>query len=292
MTAPIQRIEISFPKGTELRPGTCTVCGCQDRQACPDGCSWVEPLHVVCSACLDKAFDSVTAQKVREIIGKKDPPPLVLARDEDSGKIVQVVATANVDRILREKAKARGEKAETTSDARHAASQKREREKDKLRVEATKRVKALLNTKIEKACEQGEMPPKLLEIILRGAIQSTWHEAHVAALELRGLVEKDKKGGDRRRLSADETLEAQVDKLSYGQRAGLLVELLLARDEPRKHCDAGDIWAMALKQFRIDYGDVEKQILAEEKAKKAGNTAAAPVAKASTPKAKKRGGRR
>ena len=32
-------------------PGVCRKCGCTDEQACPEGCSWVDKKHTLCSAC-------------------------------------------------------------------------------------------------------------------------------------------------------------------------------------------------------------------------------------------------
>lgn len=34
--------------------GTCSVCGCTDGKACPEGCSWVNEEHTLCSACAEK----------------------------------------------------------------------------------------------------------------------------------------------------------------------------------------------------------------------------------------------
>lgn len=33
--------------------GQCILCGCTDERACPDGCSWVDKDHTICSACAD-----------------------------------------------------------------------------------------------------------------------------------------------------------------------------------------------------------------------------------------------
>lgn len=35
-----------------LQAGTCRSCGCTDEAACVGGCSWVDPLHTLCSACV------------------------------------------------------------------------------------------------------------------------------------------------------------------------------------------------------------------------------------------------
>lgn len=39
--------------GLILLPGTCSRCGCTDAEACPDGCSWVDAEHTLCSACAE-----------------------------------------------------------------------------------------------------------------------------------------------------------------------------------------------------------------------------------------------
>jgi hypothetical protein len=36
------------------QPGCCHVCGCTDRYACPEGCSWVNRRNTLCSRCLER----------------------------------------------------------------------------------------------------------------------------------------------------------------------------------------------------------------------------------------------
>jgi hypothetical protein len=43
----------------EPRPGTCRVCGCTDDHACPEGCSWVDRDHTLCSACEGRPSDVI-----------------------------------------------------------------------------------------------------------------------------------------------------------------------------------------------------------------------------------------
>lgn len=43
--------------GLILLPGTCSVCGCSDAEACEGGCSWVDEDHTLCSACADPDDD-------------------------------------------------------------------------------------------------------------------------------------------------------------------------------------------------------------------------------------------
>ena len=39
-------------------PGVCCVCGCEQDNACEEGCEWVNAEHTLCSACLAKiAYD-------------------------------------------------------------------------------------------------------------------------------------------------------------------------------------------------------------------------------------------
>lgn len=38
--------------GAELEAGVCRSCGCTDARACEGGCSWVDPSHTLCSACV------------------------------------------------------------------------------------------------------------------------------------------------------------------------------------------------------------------------------------------------
>lgn len=55
----IVAIEFHFPAGTKAKRGTCMGCGCRDDRACHGGCFWIDPSHLVCSACLDSALDAI-----------------------------------------------------------------------------------------------------------------------------------------------------------------------------------------------------------------------------------------
>ena len=41
------------PRAKQTPVDTCKVCGCTDDDPCEDGCSWVEDLHTLCSACVE-----------------------------------------------------------------------------------------------------------------------------------------------------------------------------------------------------------------------------------------------
>lgn len=59
MPAPVLRLEFHFPAGTKHAPGTCIACGCRDERACEGGCFWIDPSHLICSACVALALDAV-----------------------------------------------------------------------------------------------------------------------------------------------------------------------------------------------------------------------------------------
>lgn len=47
-TRALRKIYADRLKGTS---GQCRYCRCTDDHACPGGCSWIDPLHTVCSEC-------------------------------------------------------------------------------------------------------------------------------------------------------------------------------------------------------------------------------------------------
>lgn len=51
------RLEIDLPASTNVESGTCVGCGCVDERACPEGCSWVDASHLLCTACVARALD-------------------------------------------------------------------------------------------------------------------------------------------------------------------------------------------------------------------------------------------
>ena len=65
-------IEFRLPKGTKREQGTCMGCGCTDAMACPEGCAWVDPAHLLCTACLARALDAVDPRGRVEVSNVSD----------------------------------------------------------------------------------------------------------------------------------------------------------------------------------------------------------------------------
>jgi hypothetical protein len=59
MPAPILALEFRFPAGTKKTPGKCVGCGCTDERACEEGCAWIDPSRLLCTACVARALDAI-----------------------------------------------------------------------------------------------------------------------------------------------------------------------------------------------------------------------------------------
>ena len=67
------------------RRGICFFCGCTEAEACPGGCAWADPEHLICTACTDdlgerfgELFKSMMA---RPELVKGATPTIALARE-------------------------------------------------------------------------------------------------------------------------------------------------------------------------------------------------------------------
>jgi len=72
----------------EPTPGTCRVCGCTDDHACPEGCSWVDRDHTLCSACEGTTADVVYHLRYIEHLMRGSRPMLATC------KSVRAIASA------------------------------------------------------------------------------------------------------------------------------------------------------------------------------------------------------
>lgn len=50
-------LQLFFSSRRKPESGRCVCCGCTDERACPDGCSWADDFHTLCSACLQRLLD-------------------------------------------------------------------------------------------------------------------------------------------------------------------------------------------------------------------------------------------
>ncbi|HEY3898948.1 MAG TPA: hypothetical protein VGM54_10065 [Chthoniobacter sp.] len=50
---PEARVALKITAAAICQPGECMVCGCTQEEACPGGCSWVNPNFTLCSVCLE-----------------------------------------------------------------------------------------------------------------------------------------------------------------------------------------------------------------------------------------------
>lgn len=61
-----------FAPNGEPIPGVCVVCGCEEDNACPEGCWWLNDRMTLCSVCADKLGVEPQARIRRDISIMRD----------------------------------------------------------------------------------------------------------------------------------------------------------------------------------------------------------------------------
>lgn len=221
---------------------------------------------------------------VREIVAKANPP-VFLARDDETGEIVQAIRRADLTKVLD---KGKKETAAASADDSYAARQRREKAKTKLRREAIQRAVAIA---IEKATQSPSM--SVLELVVRAYAGEIWDETQRAILAGRGI--DDKKGDVRtkiRKLVRD-------CAATEGDLLGLGLELALRAGAPwhgpNGSREDSTLWSDALKLAGVDFPKLERQVAEEAKAAKKGKGKKPPAEASEKPKARKpakKGGRK
>lgn len=216
----------------------------------------------------DTVYIGSKKRTVRQLLGGKDVEPVAIARDEQSGVVVELVPKRDVDAAVKAARKAAGEKDDPgPSDYQKAEADKRKTERAR-RLKLTELLVATIEAKFKKP--PGGVPPAFLQALVLGAIESTWNETHKAIITRRKLETAQQKAD---RTTNDEILRAAVETTtSFGALLGLLAELLTGRgqafeadarvdDDDIEHPGSG---YLALEALRVD---VEAIDLADSDAK-------------------------
>jgi ParB/RepB/Spo0J family partition protein len=223
-------------------------------------------------------------KKVRDLLGKKDLPPITLARVEQHGdvEIVQLVPKADVDKVLKTKLKSKEDREDALDDgaARSRASQKAQERKVRLRRQA---IQESLGQAVERV---GKVPDaKLIDLLVRTLAARAWSEVQASVLERRGG--KPKAG------SYETALLKLVNDGKPEDVAGIGLELALRASAPwhayaNSSGGRSEGWRSGLKLVGVDFDAIERRIVAEDKERqKAKGRKKAKAAPAAQPRAKK-----
>jgi ParB/RepB/Spo0J family partition protein len=199
------------------------------------------------------------SKTVRALLGK-DLPPIMLARNERTGAISEVVKSADVEKVLRKgKASARAEDKYNPQSGLYKSQEAKE-----------KRRAAAVTLAIAAAVDRCAKLPQadFLRVVTHALVARTWNEGQKAVIRRRGLdPDKTKthvgaEGVEGRLLKHLRSLAAPADV------AGLALELALQNIAPGKWGKPEPLWAETLKTLDVDFAALERQLAAEAKAKK------------------------
>lgn len=210
---------------------------------------------------------------------KGELPPITLAKDPDTGLVVELV-----DRKLADKAKgAEDRSGRSKPDASEAAANRRERLKDQARKEATRRCIAAIVQKVEALVAWEGVGEKLLRPLAFATLEATWHDGRSELAKRRGWLDGDERPKSKSRVApVGEKLEAAVEKAPARELAGVIVELILSRGAPTRWSDKpGDEWDAVAEALGVDYQAFHANVVEEQRAveKAKGKPATKPVAK-------------
>jgi hypothetical protein len=215
----------------------------------------------------DKKHLAGKTRTVRSLLGK-ELPPITLARDPESGMIVELVAKKDVEAAERKAsgdAKAAGKSQRITP----SAAEKRQREKELALGEAQRRLIASIVSAVEKDKAWGLMEIGLLQGLVLCARTAIWSEFERKAIKRRGWdKESEGEGGKGKRAEPVDVFEHRVLASPKAVIAGLLVELLIGRELPGKHRDEADTGAALIcTALGVSY---EKELEAVQKERAGG----------------------
>jgi ParB/RepB/Spo0J family partition protein len=216
--------------------------------------------------CLDKEEFIGTSgkrKKLRSLFGK-ELPPITLARDPESGALVELVPRKDAEAVLR---KARNEKEPTRATNKLTPSQKRAREEDRRQAEIHRAVIAEMVAKAETYFDADGVPGPMAQILVQAAAESLWNETISKAASRRGMPEPKRKGGLQSYRSPNvDRIRAWSDDQPAPVLLGLLLELLVGRDAR----DDGDTaFKRALKVLGVDAKEVARAVLSKPRGKAA-----------------------
>jgi ParB/RepB/Spo0J family partition protein len=216
----------------------------------------------------DKKHLAGKTRTVRSLLGK-ELPPITLARDPESGTIVELVSKKDVDAAERKatgEAKAAGKPQRDTP----SAAEKRQREKELALGEAQRRLLASIVSQVEKRTEWSGVEIGVLQGLVLCARTAIWSEFERKAIKRRGWdKEAEAERVAAKRSNPGDVFEQRVLSSSKAVLAGLLVELLIGRELPGKNREEADTGAALIcMALGVSY---EKELEAVQK-ERAGKT--------------------
>jgi ParB/RepB/Spo0J family partition protein len=218
----------------------------------------------------DHEYVGSKRKTVRQILGK-ELPPVTLARDPESGAIVELVSAKDVHAATSKAT--RDDKPAKTS---ISTAERKRKEQDAIKADARRRLVAKLVEAVESRTVWKGVEVGLLRGLAMCVLTSTWSEYHRQMAKRRGWLDapaesedaaKPKKKTKSTRApalsSVDDVIEQRIESADASELAGVIVEGLIARELPASHRDEIDTGAALICQvLGVSY---EKELAAAQK---------------------------
>jgi ParB/RepB/Spo0J family partition protein len=213
--------------------------------------------------------------KLRSLVPKKDPPPVTLIRSPN-GTVVQAIAKADADRLLRREKGSARHRGQTLD----SAGARNKAKNDVARRVANLAMAALVARAVNRPHAD------IWRLIARAQVEHTWHDALKAIVRRRELdkVEEPpigvepKKGRKKKPKPAhpEELLKREIESADEAVCRGLVVELALARSaytgfgpySSREDKTLFKAWGVDVEKLEREERAAVKMAAAAKKAKK------------------------
>lgn len=211
----------------------------------------------------DRDYIAGKMKSVRQVFGK-ELPPLILAKDPETGMPVELVAAKDY-----ETAKRKGHKGEPTASGRSGgsiAAEKRRAAEQRRAAEIRREVARALAENAEQFFEDHLVEKAMAEILVQAAAESLWADTLKGAADRRDMPEAPKaKGGGAWRNPNVARVTLWAKEQPANVLLALLLELLVSRDERN---DGETAQKRALKLLGVDAKKIAAKVTATAKEKK------------------------
>lgn len=226
----------------------------------------------------ERVYDGGKSKTVKALF-KGELPAITLAKDPDTGLVVELV-----DRKLADKAKGSEDRSERSKpSASEAAANRRERLKDQARKEATRRCIAAIVQKVEALVAWEGVGETLLRPLAFATLEATWHDGRSELAKRRGWLSSDKplKKPKNGHHQGGVDITVAIENASARELAGVIVELIMSRGAPARWQDQpGYEWDRVAEALGVDYQAVHANVVEEQRAAEKAKAKPAKKAKA------------
>lgn len=208
-----------------------------------------------------KEYLAGKSKTLKSLFGK-ELPPITLARDPESGTVVELVARKDAEAVLR---KVRNEKDPKRATNKLSPAEKRKRETERRQAEIHRAIVSKLVENAEQYFGDELVPQPMAQVLVQAAAESLWNDTINKAANRREMPEPKRGRGIQAYRSPNvDRVRAWSEDKPTPVLLGLLLELLVGRDAR----DDGDTsFKRALKVLGVDAKGITQDVLKRPRGK-------------------------